>query len=62
MGRREATGALLDSRIYDLFGRLEIAREPLAQLVNLCKGVGEIMQEVGKVQRPNARAFFFFLK
>lgn len=54
-------GDLLDSRIYDLFGRLENAREPLEQLVTICKGVGEIMQEVGKVQRAKARPFFFFL-
>lgn len=36
-----AMGNLLDSRIYDLFGRLENARKPLAQLVTTCRERGD---------------------
>lgn len=48
---------LLDSRIYDLFGGLENAREPLAQLVTIRKGVGERMQEVGSAE-GQSQGFF----
>lgn len=51
----------MDSRIsepfIDSFGRLGNIRKPLAQVANISEGVGETMEEAGKVQRAKASAF-----
>ena len=41
----------------DSFERRGNIRKPLAQPANISKGVGEKMQEAGKVQRAKASAF-----